>query len=180
MSAWACSLIIALTTAQADVPQQSPLRVEAEVLSIDGEAVLLKALSLGRPMSPEMLMTVLDGQEAVAVVRVDSVRGTRAHGTITENVSGRALSSSMRAVAPCPLPITALEGNVAHIALPRGHGLPHGTVLHVVRDGRDIGTAALSLADQAPPWAVPIADPSPISRTGRFSIPSPPGGTLTT
>lgn len=174
----ALCLLIYNVSAHADVPVRSPLEVRAHVQSVQGNTVVLTADSLGRPLAPDMLLTLLAGDRAAALVRIDAVRGGQATGTVTESQSDTPVPPGLAGVAPCPIPVTALDGSAAHLALPLDHGLTQGTLLRVFRDGTDIGAAALSIAEDQPPSAVLIEGGAKTLRPGDVCYAVPESVTL--
>ena len=135
------------------------------VLIVRG-SVVLAADSSGRPLIPGMSLTLSDGERPVALVTVESVVGDRATGTLTQQFAPVPLVPGMTATAPCPIPVTAGSGRSVYVALPLDHGLADGTLLRVLRDGAEIGSAALSLEADQPPRAVSLAEPAPALRPG--------------
>lgn len=128
------------------LPERSALEVRAQVVSLEGNVATLVGLDPTRPPTPDMVMTILAGGDAVCRLCVQSVAGARAQAVLLPGAPA-SLTPPLTAVAPCPVPVTSVTGDRAYVALPADHDLSPGVVLQAFRDGRALGSVSLALDD---------------------------------
>ncbi|MBM3500701.1 MAG: hypothetical protein FJX74_18745, partial [Armatimonadetes bacterium] len=89
-------------------PERSACEIEAEVVEVAGTTVVMYLQRRGEALLPRMEMSALDGERTIASLSVETISSGRAIAAVVGEGGGRILAG-MRVVAPCPLPITAVD-----------------------------------------------------------------------
>ncbi len=129
--------------AQAQPLPRAPIEVQVPVKSIQDKRVVLNA-GWQQQLAVGMVLNLLDSNGAVSgLMKLTQVNPNQASGEIVAEFSPTvSLIASRFAVAPTPLPLTAINGNSFNFALPRGNRvLKPGSTLAVWRDNNIVAVA---------------------------------------